>query len=84
MEIDPHGLASSSLGRSQRSVSQLFRSVLKEYAASSPLIVLFDEVETVFTDRQALSLEANPVDVHRAVDAALVGLDNLARRHPDS
>jgi pachytene checkpoint protein 2 len=83
VEIDPHGLASSSLGRSQRSVSQLFGSVLKEYATASPLIVLFDEVETVFTDRQALSLEANPVDVHRAVDAALVGLDNLARHHRD-
>jgi SpoVK/Ycf46/Vps4 family AAA+-type ATPase len=81
IEIDPHELASSSLGRSQRSVSQLFGSVLHEHAAAGPLIVLFDEVETVFTDRQALSLAANPVDVHRAVDAALVGLDQLARMH---
>ena len=70
-------------GRSQRGVSQLFGSVLQEHAAAGPLIVLFDEVETVFTDRRALSLEANPVDVHRAVDAALVGLDQLARRHRD-
>ena len=83
VEIDPHELASSSLGRSQRGVSQLFGSVLQEHAAAGPLIVLFDEVETVFTDRRALSLEANPVDVHRAVDAALVGLDQLARRHRD-
>src|ERR1022692_2955473 len=83
VEIDPHELASASLGRSQRGVSQLFGSALQEYAAVGPLIVLFDEVETVFTDRRALSLEANPVDVHRAVDAALVGLDRLARRHRD-
>jgi pachytene checkpoint protein 2 len=83
VEIDPHELASSSLGRSQRAVSQLFGSVLQEHATSGPLIVLFDEAETVFTDRRALSLEANPVDVHRAVDAALVGLDQLARRHRD-
>ena len=83
VEIDPHELASSSLGRSQRGVSQLFGSVLQEHAAAGPLIVLFDEVETIFTDRRALSLEANPVDVHRAVDAALVGLDQLARRHRD-
>jgi SpoVK/Ycf46/Vps4 family AAA+-type ATPase len=82
-EIDPHELASSFLGRSQRGVSQLFGSVLQEHAAAGPLIVLFDEVETVFTDRRALSLEANPVDVHRAVDAALVGLDQLARRYPE-
>ena len=83
VEIDPHELASSFLGRSQRGVSQLFGSVLQEHAAVGPLIVLFDEVETVFTDRRALSLEANPVDVHRAVDAALVGLDQLARRYPE-
>jgi hypothetical protein len=82
-EIDPHDLASSHLGRSQRGVSQLFGTVLHEQAAAGPLIVLFDEVETVFTDRRGLSLEANPIDVHRAVDAALVGLDQLAQRHPD-
>jgi pachytene checkpoint protein 2 len=82
-EVDPHDLASSHLGRSQRGVSQLFGTVLHEQAAAGPLIVLFDEVETVFTDRRGLSLEANPIDVHRAVDAALVGLDQLAQRHPD-
>jgi pachytene checkpoint protein 2 len=82
-EVDPHALASSHLGRSQRGVTQLFGTVLDEQAAAGPLIVLFDEVETVFTDRRSLSLEANPIDVHRAVDAALVGLDQLAQRHPD-
>lgn len=82
-EVDPHELASSHLGRTQRGVSQLFGTVLHEQAAAGPLIVLFDEVETVFTDRRNLSLDANPIDVHRAVDAALVGLDQLAQRHPD-
>jgi SpoVK/Ycf46/Vps4 family AAA+-type ATPase len=83
VEVDPHELASSFLGRSQRGVSQLFGTVLHEHAAAGPLIVLFDEVETIFTDRRSLSLEANPIDVHRAVDAALVGLDQLAQLHPD-
>jgi pachytene checkpoint protein 2 len=82
-EVDPHDLASSHLGRTQRGVSQLFGTVLHEQALAGPLIVLFDEVETVFTDRRGLSLDANPIDVHRAVDAALVGLDQLAQRHPD-
>jgi pachytene checkpoint protein 2 len=81
IEIDPHGLTGSSLGRSQRAVDQLFNDVLRQQAAAGPLVVLFDEVETVFTDRGALSMEANPVDVHRAVDAALVGIDRLAREH---
>jgi SpoVK/Ycf46/Vps4 family AAA+-type ATPase len=83
VEIDPHALASASLGRSQRSVEHLFGSVLSELATSGPLVVLLDEVETLATDRSALSMDANPIDVHRAVDAALVGLDALARRHPN-
>jgi len=81
VEVDPHALASSALGRSQRSVEELFGTLLQEQAEAGPLIVLLDEVETLLTDRTALSLEANPVDVHRAVDAALVGLDRLAQRH---
>ena len=44
---------------------------------------MIDEVETMATDRSRLSFEANPADVHRAVDAALVGLDRLARIHDD-
>ena len=82
VEVDPHGLASAALGRSQRSVEQLFGTVLDEHATAGPMVVLLDEVETLVTDRARLSTEANPIDVHRAVDAALVGLDRLARRHP--
>lgn len=82
IEVDPHGLASSALGRSQRAVETLFGTVLSELVAEGPLVVLLDEVETLLTDRAALSMEANPIDVHRAVDAALVGLDRLAREYP--
>jgi len=80
IELDPHALTSSSLGRSQRAVEHLFSEVLEEQAAVGPLVVLIDEVETIATDRSQLSLETNPVDVIRAVDAALVGLDRLARK----
>lgn len=79
IELDPHALTSSSLGRSQKAVEHLFREVLAEQAVAGPLIVLIDEVETIATDRSQLSLDTNPVDVIRAVDAALVGLDRLAR-----
>jgi SpoVK/Ycf46/Vps4 family AAA+-type ATPase len=81
VEVDPHGLASAALGRSQRSVERLFGTVLDEHATAGPMVVLLDEVETLVTDRARLSMEANPIDVHRAVDAALVNLDRLARRH---
>jgi SpoVK/Ycf46/Vps4 family AAA+-type ATPase len=82
LEVDPHGLTSSSLGKSQRAVEQLFSVVLPERLALGPLVVLIDEIETLVTDRSRLSMDANPIDVHRAVDAALVGLDRLASAHP--
>lgn len=81
VEIDPHQLTSSSLGRSQKAVDQLFGQTLEENASIGPLIVMIDEVETLIADRAAMSLDANPVDVHRAVDAALVGIDRLAQKH---
>jgi AAA+ superfamily predicted ATPase len=45
-------------------------------------VVLLDEVETLAVDRAKLSLDANPVDIHRATDAVLVQLDALAASHP--
>lgn len=79
VQIDPHALASSSLGKSQREVTKLFQQTIPDLEHNGPCIVLLDEVETLAADRQRLSLEANPVDVHRATDAALAGLDLLTR-----
>lgn len=84
LQIDPHALASSSLGKSQREVTKLFQQTIPEHASEGPCIVLLDEVETIVADRQRLSLEANPVDVHRATDAALAGVDALTRAHPNT
>jgi AAA+ superfamily predicted ATPase len=52
-------------------------------ASAGPLIVLLDEVETLAADRTKMSMEANPVDVHRATDAVLAQLDHLAANHPN-
>jgi AAA+ superfamily predicted ATPase len=83
IEVEPHGLTSSSLGKSQREMHQFFNGTIAEYAKQGPLIVLLDEVETMAVDRRKLSLEANPIDVHRATDAVLASLDHLAAGHPD-
>jgi AAA+ superfamily predicted ATPase len=82
VEVEPHALASSGLGRSQQAVRDLLQKTISELAENGPLIVLLDEVETLAADRRRMSLEANPVDVHRATDAVLASLDNLATRHP--
>ncbi len=81
VEVEPHALASSALGRSQQAVRDLLQQTIAEYAAQGPLIVLLDEVETLAADRRRMSLEANPVDVHRATDAALASIDRLAAEY---
>ncbi|VFR85086.1 AAA family ATPase, possible cell division control protein cdc48 [plant metagenome] len=70
------------MGKTQRAVADLFSQSIAESATAGPTIVLLDEVETLAADRSKLSLEANPVDVHRATDAVLVQLDMLAEHHP--
>lgn len=82
LEVEPHTLTSSAMGKTQRAVSELFSQAIGESAASGPTIVLLDEVETLAADRNKLSLEANPIDVHRATDAVLVQLDMLAEQYP--
>jgi SpoVK/Ycf46/Vps4 family AAA+-type ATPase len=83
LEVEPHALTSSAMGRTQRAVSDLFAQAIAEAATLGPTVVLLDEVETLAADRAKLSLEANPIDVHRATDAVLVQLDALAEAYPD-
>lgn len=83
LEVDPHALNSSAMGKTQRAVVDLFSQAIAEAALQGPTIVLLDEVEALAADRSKLSLEANPVDIHRATDAVLVQLDQLAERFPN-
>jgi AAA+ superfamily predicted ATPase len=83
LEVEPHALASAALGKSQRAVRDLLGGTVAEHAAHQPLIVLLDEVETLAADRSKLSMEANPIDVHRATDAVLAQLDQLAATYPN-
>lgn len=81
VEIDPHALTSSALGRSQQAVAKLFEQTIPELAMDGAAIVLLDEMETIAASRHKLSFDANPIDVHRATDAALAGLDRLTREN---
>lgn len=82
LEVEPHTLASAAMGKTQRSVSELFSQAIAEAATRGPTVVLLDEVETLAADRSKMSLEANPIDIHRATDAVLVQLDALAEEYP--
>jgi SpoVK/Ycf46/Vps4 family AAA+-type ATPase len=82
LEIEPHALTSAAMGKTQRAVSELFSQSIAEAATGGPVIVLLDEVETLAANRSKMSLEANPIDVHRATDAVLVQLDLLTEANP--
>ena len=82
-EINPHAFPSDMLGESQRNVTRLLTETIPEIAARRPFtVVLIDEVESFAVRRSAASFEANPVDVHRATDAVLLGVDEIAKKLP--
>ena len=83
VEINPHAFPSDMLGESQRNVTRLLADTIPEIAARRPFtVVLIDEVESFAVRRSTASFEANPVDVHRATDAVLLGIDAIASTLP--
>jgi AAA+ superfamily predicted ATPase len=83
VEIDPHAFPSELLGESQRNITQLMTDTIPELAARRPhTVVLVDEVESFAVRRSSASFSANPVDVHRATDALLAGIDAVATELP--
>src|SRR5262249_61735602 len=66
----------------QKAVTDLLGKTVARYAQARPTIVLLDEVETLAVARSGLSMDVNPIDVHRATDALLAQLDVLAAISP--
>ncbi|HEY5896183.1 MAG TPA: AAA family ATPase, partial [Burkholderiales bacterium] len=83
VEINPHAFPSDMLGESQRNIMRLLQDTIPELAARRPhTVVLIDEVESFAVRRTSASFETNPVDVHRATDAVMLGIDEIARTLP--
>src|SRR5574341_529785 len=83
VEINPHAFPSDMLGESQRNIMRLLTDTIPEIAARRPhTVVLIDEVESFAVRRTSASFETNPVDVHRATDAVMLGIDEIARKLP--
>lgn len=83
IEINPHAFPSEMLGESQRNITRLMEETIPEIAARRPhTIVLIDEVESFAVRRSVASFETNPIDVHRATDAVLLGIDAVSMELP--
>jgi AAA+ superfamily predicted ATPase len=82
VEVNPHALASDLHGQTQRGIAAVFEEHVPALAVNGPTVLLLDEVETLAFSRSEASTETNPVDVHRATDAVLAGIDRLGRECP--
>ena len=82
-DVDPHAFPSQLLGEPQRASpdSSTGRSRISRSGESA--LVLLDEVESLAVSRSRASMDTNPVDVHRATDAVLAGVDDVAERCPN-
>lgn len=78
-EVDPHALPSQMLGESQRNAVNLLEKSLPELAGKGhPVIVVIDEVNSLAMRRSIAAGGRDPVDVMRATEAVLRGIDYLA------
>lgn len=83
-EVDPHALPSQMLGESQRNTLNLLEKAIPELAKKGyPVICGIDEINSLATSRALATGGRDPVDVMRATDAVLRGLDYLAASHPN-
>lgn len=83
IEFAAHEAMSGEHGRSQREVHRVLTEVVPRLSKGKPTVLVVDEVESLAMHRGAVSLEANPVDVHRTTDAVLTALDLLADLSPN-
>lgn len=83
-EVDPHAIPSQMLGESQRNTISLFEKSLPELASKDvPVIVMIDEVNSLVPSRALATGGRDPLDVMRATEAALRGIDYLASSSPN-
>lgn len=83
VEFAAHSAMSGEHGRTQREAHRVLTEVIPDLAADGPTVLVLDEVEALAMHRGEVSLEANPVDVHRTTDAVITALDLLADRCPN-
>lgn len=83
IEFAAHEAMSGEHGRTQREVHRVLTEVIPELAGDDYTVLVVDEVESLAIHRGSVSLEANPVDVHRTTDAVLTALDLLADVSPN-
>lgn len=83
VEVAGHDIMSGEHGRTQRATHQLISETVPDLAGEAPAVLVIDEVESIAVARGDISLETNPVDVHRTTDAVITAVDLLADLCPN-
>ncbi len=76
-----HAVPSGERGGSQKNVQTLFRDLSEIASTGQPVVVLFDEVESMGTNRANLNSDTNPADTSLSVNSFIESLDELVRKH---
>jgi SpoVK/Ycf46/Vps4 family AAA+-type ATPase len=79
-ELSFHNLRSQDYGESEKLIAQAFKYVEEIASAGHVNFILFDEVESILTERQLTLSKANPVDAFRGVNEVLKGMDELSTK----
>lgn len=77
-EVRVEQLFSGTLGDTPKAVGNVFDTLIESAEAGTKQVVLFDEVESLISNRDTLVGETDPMDVARAVNVALERIDELA------
>lgn len=77
-EVRVEQLFSGTLGDTPKAVGNVFDTLIESAETGTKQVVLFDEVESLISNRDTLVGETDPMDVARAVNVALERIDELA------
>jgi SpoVK/Ycf46/Vps4 family AAA+-type ATPase len=80
-ELSFPNLRSHNYGESEKLIARSFKSIEEFASANNVVFVLFDEVESVLTDRTLTLSDSNPADVFRGVNEVLKGIDSISLNH---
>jgi AAA+ superfamily predicted ATPase len=83
IHVNTHALFSGVRGQGQENVLAAFSEITEVASSGMPVFVLIDEVETLGSDRTAISMETNPLDALYQVTAFLESLDSCIRDSPN-
>lgn len=78
-----HAVPSGERGGTQKNVKEMFQGLREIASTDKTVFVLFDEVESMGTNRASLNPDTNPADTALGVNSFIESSDELGRKHPN-